>query len=97
MTRRSYLIAYDICDPGRLRAVFRACRAFGDHLQYSVFRADLSKKGRAELEATLRPLINAREDQILIIDLGPTEGTARGAFKALGRPYTHPERHAVIV
>ena len=36
-------------------------------------------------------------DQVLIVDIGPAEGRAKGAFTALGIAYTHPERHAVVV
>ena len=93
----TYLVCYDIADDKRLKKVFATCRAFGDHLQFSVFRADLSDKGRAELVAKLDEIIDHHADQVLIVDLGPTMGRARECFVALGRPYTHPERHAIIV
>lgn len=93
----TYLICYDICDDRRLRRVFGVCRRFGDHLQFSVFRAELTDKARAELVDQLDAEIHHDEDQVLLIDIGPTGGRATTAFAALGKPYTHPERHAVIV
>ena len=40
--RNRYIVTYDICDDARRTAVYKALRGFGDHLQYSVFRCDLS-------------------------------------------------------
>jgi CRISPR-associated protein Cas2 len=98
MSERSrYLVSYDVCDDRRLRRVYRALRGFGDHAQYSVFFCDLSARERAELVATLDPLIDHVVDQVLIVDLGPPEGRAGSCVASLGRVYTYPERHAVIV
>lgn len=33
----SYVVAYDICDPKRLRKVAQTCEDFGLRRQYSVF------------------------------------------------------------
>lgn len=95
--RNSYLVSYDISSPHRLRLIFRLMRGFGDHLQLSVFRCDLTPKERVELVAELTEVIHATEDQVLLIDLGPEKGRARSCVHALGKPYTHPERHAVVV
>ncbi len=96
-SRRLLMICYDIADPKRLRRVFKTCRRFADHVQYSIFRAELEAKGRAELKAALDEVIHHDEDQVLIIDLGPARPSAYAAFEALGKPFTHPERHATIV
>jgi CRISPR-associated protein Cas2 len=95
--RSVYLVCYDISDRKRLRQVFKAMRGFGDHLQYSVFRCDLSPRERAELISTVDALIDHRADQVLLVDLGPPDGRATDCFFALGKPYTAPERLAVIV
>jgi CRISPR-associated protein Cas2 len=92
-----YLVSYDICDDRRLRRVFKTMRGFGDHIQYSVFRCDLSERERAEMVAALDPLLDHSLDQVLIVDLGPSDGRANDCIVALGRPYTCPERHAVII
>lgn len=95
--RTCYLVTYDICDPKRLAKVFKTMRGFGDHLQYSVFRCELSPAERVKLEAAVDPLLHHDEDQVLIIDIGPADGRSQRAFHALGRAYTHPERHVVVV
>ena len=69
--RQTYIVAYDVCDPKRLRKVFRTMRGWGDHLH--------------------------DEDQVLFVDVGPVEGRGSESIRALGKPYTHPERHALVV
>jgi len=95
--RRVYLVAYDIADDKRLRKVFKKMSGFGEHLQYSVFQCELSDKERIEMMAALNPLIDHREDQVLIFTLGPADGYNADATLALGRPYVFIERHAVVV
>jgi len=95
--RARYLVSYDVCDAKRLRAVYKAMRGFGDHIQYSVFRCDLSDRELVVMRAALEPLIHHGQDQVLIVDLGPVDGRAADCFSAIGRPYTCPERHAVVV
>lgn len=67
--RNSYLVSYDISDQKRLRRMFKTMRGFGDHLQYSVFRCDLSPQERVLLMEAITPIINHRDDQVLIVDL----------------------------
>ena len=95
--RTCTLVSYDISDPKRLRRVFETCRAFGDHLQYSVFRAELTDRSRAELIAALDKIIDHKQDQVLLVEVGPAGPAAGAAFSAIGKPYTHPQRHAVVV
>lgn len=95
--RKIYVVSYDISDPKRLRSVYTKMRSYGDHLQLSVFRCNLSQSELIELRADLADLINSKEDQVLFVDIGPEEGRSRRAFATLGRAYTHPERHAIVV
>ena len=95
--RSRYFVTYDITDDARRTAVYKALRGFGDHLQYSVFRCDLSDLQRAVLIATVGALIDHAEDQILIIDLGPVEGRADTCVSALGKPYSNPQRRVIII
>jgi len=95
--RNRYIVSYDIADKRRLRKVFRAVRGFGDHLQFSVFRCDLSERERVEMVATLHPLIKHDEDQVLIIDLGPCDGRAADCMESIGRTFSNPERHAIVI
>lgn len=95
--RSRCFVTYDISDDGRRVAVFKALRGFGDHLQYSVFRCDLSDRQRAEMIAVVDPLLDHDVDQVLVIDLGPVDGRASNCVFALGRSYANPERRVIII
>jgi CRISPR-associated protein Cas2 len=95
--RNTYIVSYDVCDDRRLRRVFKTLRGFGDHLQYSVFRCDLSRQEKIELRALLEAIIDAAEDQVLFADLGPVDGRGTTCMESIGTPYTKPERSAIIV
>ena len=49
------------------------------------------------MATTLHPLIDHKEDQILMIDLGPVEGRAATCVNAIGRRYLAPERTVVVI
>ena len=95
--RNRYIVTYDITDDRRRDAVYKTMRGFGDHLQYSVFRCDLSDRLRIEMIAALHPLIDHTQDQILLIDLGPIDGRASTCIGSVGIPYTNPERTVIIL
>ena len=95
--RSRYIVTYDICEPDRLRAVFKTMKGFGDHLQYSVFRCDLSDMERIKMIGALGEIINNSEDQVLIINIGPADGRGKKSIEAIGRPYSCPDRNAIVV
>ena len=86
--RTTYLVCYDITDPKRLRRVFKTCKNYGNHLQYSVFECDLNPMERAQAERALGELIKHDEDQVLFVSLGPAQGRGDRVITALGLPYT---------
>jgi len=95
--RNRYIVTYDIADDDRRTSVFKRLRGCGDHIQYSVFRCDLSDSERLTMIAALHPLIEHKEDQILLIDLGPVDGRAASCVNAIGRRYLSPERTVVVI
>ncbi|HET9619796.1 MAG TPA: CRISPR-associated endonuclease Cas2 [Kofleriaceae bacterium] len=95
--RNRFIVTYDISHDDRRTNVFRTLRGFGDHIQYSVFRCDLSDQERITLIAMLHPLIEHKEDQILLFDLGPVEGRAASCVTAIGRPHIAPERTLIVI
>lgn len=95
--KTAYLVTYDICEPERLRAVFKLMKGAGEHVQFSVFRCELSDLEREELISELVEVIRPSEDQVLFVDLGPPDGRAADCVLAVGRPYRQPERRPVIV
>lgn len=95
--RRGYIVSYDISEPKRLRKVYETMRGYGDHLQLSVFQCELSETERIKMIAELGEIINHDEDQILMVDLGPVPGRSDGCIQAIGKPYIHTERHAIVI
>ena len=85
--RATFLVCYDIADDKRLRQVFKTCRNYGDHLQYSVFECDLNPMEKLRLESELTDIIDHDEDQVLFVSLGPAEGRGDRVISALGIPY----------
>jgi CRISPR-associated protein Cas2 len=81
--RTTYLICYE----KRLRRVFKICKDYGSHLQYSVFESDLSLIEKTEFQQKLAAEINAREDQELFVELGPVTSRGERVIFAIGRPY----------
>lgn len=95
--RNSYIVAYDIADEKRLRQVFKVMRAFGDHLQFSVFECQLTPMDLVRLRAELGAVIHHKEDQVLFIDLGPAEGRGDRVVTALGKPYSSIDAPCYVV
>ena len=96
MSRRRYLITYDIADDKRRTQVFSTCHQNGDHTQYSVFIAELDDREIIALQSELGGLIHHHDDQVLIADLGPADRDAGRIIASLGRPYDPPTRALVV-
>jgi CRISPR-associated protein Cas2 len=95
--RNSFIVCYDICDPKRLRQVFKIMRGWGDHLQYSVFECQLTKMDAARLRAQLSNVIHHTEDQVLFVNLGPAEGRGDRVISAIGKPYVNIDAPLIVV
>jgi len=95
--RQRYVVTYDIAAPDRLRKVFKVMKGYGEHLQFSVFRCDLTRMTLARLKAELNDVIHAQEDQVLFIDIGPTEGRGEEVFESLGKAYVDEGRRPNVV
>src|SRR5260221_9766302 len=82
--RHTYIVCYDIADPKRLRRVFKVCKDFGEHLQFSVFECDLTASEKLVFEEKLLVEIRREEDQVLFIRLGPAEQRGQREITAVG-------------
>ena len=91
-----YVVSYDIREPKRLCKVHRAMKGFGEPVHYSVFRCDLTERGRVDMISVLTDLIAPDEDRIMIIDLGPVEGRIEERIVFLGVHKEHIERKIII-
>jgi len=77
--------------------VFKTMRDYGDHLQFSVFECQLTATDLVKLRAELAKIINHDVDQVLFVDLGPSEGRGDRVITALGRPYTSLDAPCFVV
>ena len=85
MARRRFLIAYDICEPRRLRQVCKTMEEYGERLQYSVFICDLSRTELIHTRTQVEKQMNLTEDSVVIVDLGEAT-SARFTFVGRRRP-----------
>jgi CRISPR-associated protein Cas2 len=95
--RQTYIVSYDISDPKRLRHVYKLMKGYGEHVQLSVFRCELTHRTLVELRARLAAIIHHGEDQVLFVDVGPELGRGGTSVTALGRAYSSPGRCAIVV
>ena len=90
----TYIVAYDISNPKRLRRVANACQDFGCRRQLSVFLVRLSPTDFVRLRVRLYDIIDLAADQILLI---PLCERCAGGITALGRPTPDVEANDVVM
>lgn len=95
MARRRYLVAYDIRDGRRLRAVAGCAQGYGTRIQYPVFVCDLSGREKFLMRGDVESRMRLSEDSMMIVDLGAA-GDWSG-FLFLGHYERLPSGGAVIV
>lgn len=95
--RRCYLVCYDIRDPKRLRRVHKVLKGYGEAWQFSVFFCVLKDIDRVRLQTDLEEQMNLKEDQAMILDLGPNEKDAREAATVIGQPLPEQDSGIVVV
>ena len=94
---KSYIVSYDIMDAKRLHTVHKTMKGFGDPIHYSVFRCNLSEKGKIELMAALTEIVKHDQDRIMIVDLGPLDGRVGDRIDFIGLHPPDMERKSIIV
>lgn len=96
--RTVYLVCYDVADDKRLRKTYKKMRGFGDPVQYSVFRCELSPTEKQLMKAALWDLLNWDHDRVMLVDLGPAGARGDECIEFWGDPRVElPRRTAVIV
>lgn len=93
----AWIVAYDICDPKRLRLVYKTMRGFGEHWQYSVFHCELSPARKVRLLSLLEDIIDHSVDQVLFAPLGPVGGHNQQSIEVLGKRRPRTPRGPKIV
>lgn len=79
----TYIVAYDISDPKRLRRVAKCCEDFGYRKQKSVFLCRVSATDMVKLRTRLYDIVDLSLDQVLFI---PLCAKCLHGIEALGRP-----------
>jgi len=95
--RRCFLVCYDIRNPKRLRRVHKVLKGYGEAWQFSVFFCTLKDIERVRLQTDLEEQMNLKEDQAMILDLGPNEEEARKAATVVGQPLPDQDSGIVVV
>ncbi|HVV94958.1 MAG TPA: CRISPR-associated endonuclease Cas2 [Hyphomicrobiales bacterium] len=93
---RLYIVTYDIADQHRWRRVFKLMHGYGRWLQLSVFQCRLTARRHAELARRLEAAINARDDHVLILDLGPAD-KVDPRVESLGKSFEAVRRSAIVI
>lgn len=95
--RRCYLVCYDIRNDKRLRRTHKLMKAYGEPWQYSVFYCTLKPIDRVRLENDLKEILNLKEDQVLIVDLGGNEEAARESATVVGQGLPKGDTGVVVI
>jgi CRISPR-associated protein Cas2 len=93
---RLYIVTYDISDQKRWKKVFKLMHRYGRWVQLSVFQCRLTARRRAQMARMLEERIHARDDHVLILDLGPAD-KVDPRVESLGKTYEPVRRAAVVV
>lgn len=94
--RRHYLITYDVADDKRRTRIFEALKDHGDHVQFSVFFCQLNTMELAQLRIILTSFVHDHEDQIMLVDLGPSHAPLESGLECLGKPYEPIARTMIV-
>lgn len=94
--RRRYVVCYDVANDKRRTKIFELLLGYGDHIQYSVFLADLTSREVIILRTKLRDLMHEGEDQCLLVDLGRESRPLENTLEVLGKPYRPPSRTTIV-
>lgn len=92
-----YIVAYDISDPRRWRAIFQLMRGYGEWLQLSMFQCRLSRQRHAEMVATLDQLIHHRQDHVVVMDMGQADSVTPRVVSLGKRVFEPVSREPIIV
>lgn len=72
-------------------------KGYGEHWQFSIFFCMLKDIDRVRLQTDLEAEMNLKEDQTMIIDLGPNEKEARDAAAVIGQSLPEFESRIIVV
>ena len=71
-------------------------QGFGEWLQLSIFQCRLDKVRMLRLEASIREIVNSKEDHVLIMDLGPADSVSPHVT-SIGKAFQPVQRESIVV
>ena len=95
--RSVFLVCYDVADDKRLRKTYKKMCGFGDPVQYSVFRCELSATEKQRMKETLWEILNWQHDRVMLVDLGPTGARGDECIEFWGEPRVEVCARAAVV
>lgn len=96
--KTAYLVSYDVADAKRLRKTYKTLCGFGQPLQYSVFRCELSDLQLHALKERLWDILNLTDDRVMVVDLGPVGSRGDECVEFWGQPrWEAPSRTAIVI
>jgi CRISPR-associated protein Cas2 len=94
--RRVYLCTYDVSDDKRRSKLFELLKDHGEHVQYSVFLCSLTPTEAKQLGFQASSMIHQKEDQLLVIDIGPDHLDWTTSLTCLGKNWEPTIRAQII-
>ena len=95
--RHRYLVCYDVANDRRLRQLFKKMHGFGDPVQFSIFKCDLSRTEHALMRGAIQEIINARDDRVMIVRIGTVDEARTSGVEFMGKPLAPWERQRAVV
>ncbi len=86
METRCFVVTYDISHPKRWKRLYNLMKSFGEHVQLSVFRCDLEPMQAVRLRGLIEQIVKHDEDQVILVDLGPSTQEVIREIVVIGRP-----------
>ncbi|MFA7237279.1 MAG: CRISPR-associated endonuclease Cas2 [Phycisphaeraceae bacterium] len=96
MARKHYLISYDVADDKRRNRIFETMQDHGNHTQFSVFLCQLDSAELATLRGVLSGIVHDKQDQVLIVDLGPATHDLDNSIETIGRTFVPTPRANIV-
>ena len=88
-----YLVAYDICDPKRLRRVANTCLDYGIRVEKSVFECDLKTEDFTSFWNELMAVVDSDQDAVVAYRIC---GTCSDEIQSIGA-VIRPEKRVTYV
>ena len=98
--RRLYLCTYDVCSTKegdrRRDQLFELLKDHGEHVQFSVFLCELTRSEHTRLLGNARAILHETEDQLLVLDVGPSGLDWTQQLRCLGKRWTPQTRCHIV-